>query len=187
MFARRFRANPRDRNADELHRLHRLIAVQRRMADRVHHLHPRHNLAENRILLVPTPNQIVGDEELAASRVRRAAVGHGEASRAIELQSQLRLVGNRDSAIVRAAASGVARLDHLSAQHPVKRDVVVHWPLHHGASLRFAPCLGTLRQPHEILHGRGSDFFIELRDDGPLRCVESGVEPWLRRNRRLLG
>jgi len=44
----------------------------------------------------------------------------------------------------------------------------------------------SLRQLHEILHGRGSGFFKELRDDGPLRCVESGVEPWLQRTRRIL-
>src|SRR5262245_11911044 len=134
----------------------RLVApVARDLRDRVDHVHPGRDLAEDGVLAVE-PRRGLGrdDEELAAVRVR-PRVRHRE--RAADDLVLVELVLELVAGTARPGARRVAALDHEVRDHAVEDDAVVE---------------AVARELREVLDGLGRIVVEELERDVAVVGVE---------------
>ena len=171
-----------DRRRSQLTRLRRaghrdrldLVAARQLVGD----LHPRRDLADDRVLAVPARDGAQRDEHLAVADRRRAGVGDGE--RAAAVLPRLRHLGDADhaaAAAVRAAAPPVdqhhvarlriAELDGLARHHAMHRLVVVE---------------ALLDQRQDVLEGLRRVHRVGLDDDDALGRLDA-EDRGLRRGR----
>src|SRR5262249_1181146 len=80
----RSRADSLDAYTNQLHRVHRFVALKLAVADFRNHVLSPYNLAEDGVLPVPRGHRSGGEEELAPSRIGWTGIGHRQSARAVE-------------------------------------------------------------------------------------------------------
>jgi hypothetical protein len=117
-----------------------------------------------------------GDEELRTIGVR-AAVCHRKLARLIELvRRTLGLIFELIARAAKAAAHGIAALDHEIGNHAMENGAVIEWIAGLLAGARMRPFTFTLGEVDEVLHGFRSLFFKETHHNVALGRFKGGIE-----------
>ena len=127
------------------------------LGDSVEHVHALDHLTKHGVMVVQVRCGDVGDEELAAIRVR-AGIGHRQDAGAAVAQGGMEFIGKLIAGAAHAGAGRVAALDHERLDDAVEGGVVVE---------------AIARQEDEVVHGLGGLISEELDDDVALAGLEA--------------
>ena len=163
-------------HANNGHRLHGDLVVgtitraARRVRDRIRHVLPFDDAAENTMPVVQMRRRRHGDEELAAIGAG-TRVGHRKHAGSVVLERRFKLVGELVAGAATTGAFGIAGLDHEAGNDAVENDPVIEL-----RALRLVRILRALGQADEVGDRQGRLFELEPGDDFALGGFDFRVQ-----------